>query len=175
MTAYYNEFDPKAAAWLRELIKMGLIAPGEVDERSIVDVKPEDLVRSGCSAFCLGEHDTLDTAPRPFRATLSSSQIAKRHSSHVLVYEQGLIPGSLRKTRKPLARLGCAFGTEVGLSLAVAYPLCAVDKSLLALDYVYATLELVAPLLRDGTHQNKLFSERLPALRKILSRIPDNF
>ena len=44
MTAYYNEFDPKAAAWLRELIKAGHIAPGEVDERSIVDIRPADLV-----------------------------------------------------------------------------------------------------------------------------------
>lgn len=44
MTAYYNEFDPKAAAWLRELIKRGLIADGEVDERSILDVSAEDLV-----------------------------------------------------------------------------------------------------------------------------------
>lgn len=43
MTAYYNEFDPKAAAWLRELIKVGLIAPGEVDERSIEDVGPDEL------------------------------------------------------------------------------------------------------------------------------------
>jgi DNA (cytosine-5)-methyltransferase 1 len=41
--AYYNEFDPKAAAWLRELIKRGLIADGEVDERSIVDVRPVEL------------------------------------------------------------------------------------------------------------------------------------
>ncbi|WP_241603153.1 DNA cytosine methyltransferase [Rosenbergiella nectarea] len=43
MTAYYNEFDPKAAAWLRELIKQGHIADGVVDDRSITDVKPEDL------------------------------------------------------------------------------------------------------------------------------------
>ena len=43
MTAYYNEFDPKAAAWLRQLIKNGLIAPGEVDERSIIDVEASDL------------------------------------------------------------------------------------------------------------------------------------
>ncbi|HDM8374313.1 TPA: DNA cytosine methyltransferase [Yersinia enterocolitica] len=41
--AYYNEFDPYAAQWLRNLIKAGHIAPGYVDERSIVDVKPEDL------------------------------------------------------------------------------------------------------------------------------------
>ena len=43
MAAYYNEFDPKAAAWLRELIKQGHIAPGDVDERSISDVTPDDL------------------------------------------------------------------------------------------------------------------------------------
>jgi DNA (cytosine-5)-methyltransferase 1 len=43
MTAYYNEFDPFAAAWLRELIKAGHIAPGIVDERSIEDVLPKDL------------------------------------------------------------------------------------------------------------------------------------
>jgi DNA (cytosine-5)-methyltransferase 1 len=40
---YYNEFDPFAAAWLRELIKEGLIPDGEVDERSIVDVDGKDL------------------------------------------------------------------------------------------------------------------------------------
>lgn len=44
MTAYYNEFDPKAAAWLRELIQAGHIAPGDVDERSIEDVVPDELV-----------------------------------------------------------------------------------------------------------------------------------
>src|SRR6185436_8130966 len=43
MSAYYNENDPKTAAWLRELIKAGLIADGEVDTRSIVDVEPADL------------------------------------------------------------------------------------------------------------------------------------
>lgn len=41
--AYYNEIDPFAAAWLRELIKDNLIAPGYVDERDIRDVKSEDL------------------------------------------------------------------------------------------------------------------------------------
>jgi DNA (cytosine-5)-methyltransferase 1 len=41
--AYYNEIDKKAAAVLRELIAQGLIAPGDVDERSITDVEPADL------------------------------------------------------------------------------------------------------------------------------------
>jgi len=43
MKAYYNEHDPKTAAWLRELIKANLIAPGDVDERSIEDVLPREL------------------------------------------------------------------------------------------------------------------------------------
>lgn len=44
MTAYYNEFDPFAANWLRNLIAAGHIAPGDVDERDIRDVPPIDLV-----------------------------------------------------------------------------------------------------------------------------------
>lgn len=43
MAAYYNEHDRFAAAWLRELIKDGLIADGEVDERSIEDVLPNEI------------------------------------------------------------------------------------------------------------------------------------
>ena len=43
MTAYYNEIDPYAAQWLRNLISAGHIAKGDVDERSICDVKPDDL------------------------------------------------------------------------------------------------------------------------------------
>jgi DNA (cytosine-5)-methyltransferase 1 len=42
--AYYNEIDLKACAWLRQLIKNGLIMDGEVDERSIIDVQASDLV-----------------------------------------------------------------------------------------------------------------------------------
>jgi DNA (cytosine-5)-methyltransferase 1 len=41
--AYYNEIDPFAGAWLRNLAAAGLIAPGDVDERSIADVRPSDL------------------------------------------------------------------------------------------------------------------------------------
>ena len=43
MSAYYNEIDPFAADWLRNLIGAGLIADGVVDERSISDVRPEEL------------------------------------------------------------------------------------------------------------------------------------
>jgi DNA (cytosine-5)-methyltransferase 1 len=43
MTAYYNEHDEFAAAWLRNLINACVIAPGDVDERSIEDVLPMEL------------------------------------------------------------------------------------------------------------------------------------
>ena len=43
MTAYYNEIDPYAAEWLRNLITARHIAPGDVDTRSIEDVTPDDL------------------------------------------------------------------------------------------------------------------------------------
>jgi DNA (cytosine-5)-methyltransferase 1 len=41
--AYYNEIDPFAAAWLAELMRDGLVAEGEIDTRSILDVRPSDL------------------------------------------------------------------------------------------------------------------------------------
>src|SRR5581483_1130296 len=40
---YYNEFEPYAAAWLRNLGSAGLIEAGTVDERSISDVQPDDV------------------------------------------------------------------------------------------------------------------------------------
>jgi DNA (cytosine-5)-methyltransferase 1 len=41
--AYYNENDAYAAQWLRNLIAAGLIPAGDVDERSIVDVRGSDI------------------------------------------------------------------------------------------------------------------------------------
>jgi DNA (cytosine-5)-methyltransferase 1 len=40
---YYNEFDAKAAAWIRQLIADRLIPPGYVDQRSITEVTAADL------------------------------------------------------------------------------------------------------------------------------------
>ena len=43
MASYYNEFDPNAAAWLRQLIADKQIPYGHVDDRSITEVTPSDL------------------------------------------------------------------------------------------------------------------------------------
>jgi DNA (cytosine-5)-methyltransferase 1 len=42
--AYYNDIDSYVAQWLRNLIAAGIIAPGDVDERNIADVRPDELV-----------------------------------------------------------------------------------------------------------------------------------
>jgi DNA (cytosine-5)-methyltransferase 1 len=42
-SVYYNEHDPAACEWLRELMKKGMIPEGEIDERSIADVQADDL------------------------------------------------------------------------------------------------------------------------------------
>ena len=41
--AFYNEIEPYAVQWLENLEREGHIAPGKVDTRSIVDLKPKDL------------------------------------------------------------------------------------------------------------------------------------
>ena len=40
---YYNEIDPFAVAWLRDLIREGHLPAGDVDDRSIAEVQPSDL------------------------------------------------------------------------------------------------------------------------------------
>ena len=43
MMVFYNEIDPFAAEWLRQMIRGGHIADGIVDERSIVEIDPDEL------------------------------------------------------------------------------------------------------------------------------------
>lgn len=42
MADYYNDADPAACALLRELITVGLLPAGDVDERSTLEVEPDD-------------------------------------------------------------------------------------------------------------------------------------
>jgi DNA (cytosine-5)-methyltransferase 1 len=43
MKAYYNEIDRFCCDWLSNLMDAELITPGKIDDRSIVDVRPDDL------------------------------------------------------------------------------------------------------------------------------------
>jgi len=54
MSAFYNEFDPFAAAWLRELVKAGAIEDGTVCEKDMWDVVPSELAGFERVHFCAG-------------------------------------------------------------------------------------------------------------------------
>lgn len=43
MRTYYNEIDRHCCDWLSNLMDAGLITPGKIDDRSIVDVRPDDV------------------------------------------------------------------------------------------------------------------------------------
>ena len=52
--AWHNENDPKCVAWLRSLIDTGELENGVVDERSIVDIKADDVPVGGRAHFFAG-------------------------------------------------------------------------------------------------------------------------
>lgn len=67
--ALYNDNDPYVAQWLRNLISRGLIPPGDVDERSIIDIRPEELagyVQCHFFAGIAGWPEALRLAGWPF-------------------------------------------------------------------------------------------------------------
>lgn len=43
MKAFYNEIDRFCCDWLQNLMDAGLITPGKIDDRSIHDVRPDDV------------------------------------------------------------------------------------------------------------------------------------
>lgn len=50
--AFYNEIDPFAVAWLRNLVDAGHIAPGVVADRSIRELEPADVTATQAHFFC---------------------------------------------------------------------------------------------------------------------------
>lgn len=54
MKHFYNEIEPYSADWIRNLQAAGQIPEGQVDERSIADVRPEDLAGFGGVHFFAG-------------------------------------------------------------------------------------------------------------------------
>lgn len=51
---YYNDHDPNACAWMLELIKDGHLPPGDVDNRSILEVSADELRRYDQCHFFAG-------------------------------------------------------------------------------------------------------------------------
>jgi len=133
--AYYNEIDPAAAQWLRNLIEAGHIAPGYVDERSIEDVLPNELAGyDRAHFFATSNQDQmvgsssdqevcgmLGTEPKPFQAICSLRCFCLFHSFRALGDVQFPKHGSPRMTRNILEQVDLCEKSESDLSREVAF------------------------------------------------------
>lgn len=81
-TAYYNEIDPFAAAWLRNLIDAGCIAPGVVDTRSVEEVTANDLKGFTQCHFSPGSASGLTPCGAPDGLTVAPSGQVPAPASH---------------------------------------------------------------------------------------------
>lgn len=145
---FYNENDPKAAAWLRELIKRDLIAPGVVDERSII---PAIQAHLAGTSFDQGGRGMSGRAPRPFPATSNFQRYATAHSFRAPACGQDPKPEPRRKTRRPLGPLGYSFESGPSSNQASASLLSSGDKSTRARDSAFSIRELSLRPWRVGS------------------------
>ena len=105
---YYNEHDPKTAAWLRELIGRGLIPDGVVTGLG--------QALRGCSASCRAARGTLDKEPIPLTAICNSVSFSIVRSSRSPACGRHQERETLHTTRTPSERSGYACENESDLS-----------------------------------------------------------
>lgn len=96
MMIFYNEIDPFAAAWLRELIKA-----------DVIDKLTSTQVLLGCSSFCQEGGGMLDIIPILCRAIFDSLSFCAHQAVHALVCGQFRPLFFLHKTRKYVEQMGC--------------------------------------------------------------------
>lgn len=159
MTAYYNEWDAGAAAWLRELIKQGLIADGVVDDRSIIDVSIFLVALNwlrGCdftkllaqaplvsSSFYQEACDKLGKEPIPFLDACSLKTAFPLQFFRDQACVQPQEPYLLHMIRIFLVHLDSTYKTELHLSQEDIFLLFLLCISLLAEVFLY---EMLAPI-----------------------------
>jgi len=162
MTTYYNEHDIYAAQWLRNLIAAGHIAPGDVDERSIEDVRPRDLaggvtpdlVLMVGSASDRSICDRLGKAPRPFPAKSCWQTTVFVQGAHALAYGQFLSHATPRTTHSSAARRDSVDRTVCSASQAASLSLSLRDISPPLMDAAHETLEPILRCVRGGRRQS---------------------
>jgi hypothetical protein len=160
VTAYYNEHDKFAAGWLRELIKAGLIADGEVDERSIEIMKDLNLPENNsCDQVTDG---MLDKEPIPLSAKSYSPQIDVDLNVHALVYAQSLLLVILRMLHSNGARLGLACKNADSENQAASLLLSSLCKFPPLMDVLRGTPVLILHCFFSGIHLSKATYSPVP-------------
>lgn len=145
--AYYNEIDPAAAHVLRTLIGAGVIAPGEVDTRSIRflgQVLPE------CSASDHGVRGRSGKEPTHLRATGCFSLCVSRQTSENLAYALDQVRALPRRIRMRAGHLDKRGKNAQTPYLGNAFPWFWRDKLPLVEAAVCGILELIWRCLPYG-------------------------
>lgn len=169
MSAYYNEIDKHAAAWLRELINAGHIADGIVDERSIKPMTDRGL--PGCSSSGPAVCDMSGKAPTPFLAICSLTGFGLAHFAHGLAYELSPERGPLRRIRSVSARSGSLGRIVCDSSQAVFFLLTATCTNFLYQGSRREILERSCCFWLVCTRLSKFVSGLRQRTRKTSSRI----
>lgn len=147
--AYYNEIEPFAAQWLRNLIAAGHLPGGEVDERSICDVQPADLAGfDQCHFFAGlgGWAHVLRMAGWPdgrvaWTGSCPCQPFSSAGKGGGFADERHLWPEFFRLIRE--CRPGVVFGEQVASPAGLAW-LDAVQADLEAKDYAVGAFDLCA-------------------------------
>jgi DNA (cytosine-5)-methyltransferase 1 len=148
---YYNDFDPKACEWARELIRRKLIPDGEVDCRSITDVRPHDLKGFvQCHFFCgiLGWSLALRLAGVPedrnlWTASLPCQPFSTAGKQLGTDDERHLAPVFLELVRQ--CNPATLLGEQVASKIARTQWLPGIRLELEALGYSFGAVDLCSP------------------------------
>jgi len=148
---YYNEYDPHAAAWLRQLIADGQIPNGVVDDRSIVEVSPSDLSEyTQCHFFAGigGWSRALDLAKwdrerSVWTASLPCQPFSSAGKQAGTSDERHLWPVFQRLVRE--CRPTAIFGEQVASKIAREEWFPGVCMDLQAMGYPVTAVDLCAP------------------------------
>lgn len=132
---YYNEFDPKSAAWLREL-------------------RASNQAHQANTSFYQSMRDTLGTIPKPFQAICSSLRFSIDHCARILACWLRPKPEFLHNFRKLLEHSDCFFGISTDLILEVVSPLSFGDRRIAFLDSSCAIPARFLQLSPFGIHRN---------------------
>jgi len=116
---FYNDIDEGVCAWLRELIKDGLIPPGDVSSTSITELNPDDLNKyTQCHFFCgvAGWLEAfrlagIDPASRRWTGSCPCQPFSAAGSQEGQADARHLWPAFMRLIR--ICRPDCVYGEQV--------------------------------------------------------------
>lgn len=148
---YYNEFDPKAAVWIQQLIDDKQIPYGYVDSRSILEVQPSDLrgftqchFFAGVGGWSLALRLAAWPPSRPiWTASLPCQPFSTAGKQRGTDDERHLAPTFLELVRQ--CNPPIVIGEQVASKLARTDWLPGIRLEFEALDYSFGATDLCSP------------------------------